>query len=279
VAGFFMPPNQNDWLGIRMFIPFIIALAAGSVIAVGCTIISFARREPNAGWSLLIAVPAVFFLNYLIVGFQRGKEIRRQSVASTVAANERTMGEIREANRWTEELRAHPEWITSDEFWRSHGEKARIAELGLRWLLQDNSFSPTPEIRRYILRHLPDSRHSVFSRNEESTKELESIVADRAANHTLRANALEFLVRDPRYMPPLSLKETIIADLPMWFDAYLQRKSFTKSELEELMRRTDLLPRVLGSINWHLSRGVYRVENPKPPAKTDAGERQSTPKR
>jgi hypothetical protein len=66
IVGFVLPHSESDWFGASVLAPIGIALVIGSVMAIICSAVAFFRKERPAFVSALTAIPALFFLIWVI---------------------------------------------------------------------------------------------------------------------------------------------------------------------------------------------------------------------
>lgn len=182
-CAFLAPPNQDDWLGARFIAPVVFGLIAGSIIACIAAAISFVRGEEKCIRSLISAVPGVIILALVICVAVQVHDSKKQMDAIKALQQE-------EVKKTTAEIRANPDLILNEDFWRTHsGKNGEGKEMIFYALINDRVVPLQDEVKYKILNHYifrPDPSEQVFmflSNGQHLTKDdLEKIIVTCTKN-------------------------------------------------------------------------------------------------
>jgi len=252
------PRPESDWYGGAIFARFFATLFCGC--AGGCIagIVSFWRKEKRAYISILPGLLSLAFVCWMIFASIQAKDIRKRQAISTAKSYKKQDEDWSQKKSWKTELRAHPELITNDDFWKTHQDPARNAYSGLFWLLQDKTFVVTPEIRAYVIRNFPDAISTLFQAKRFTTAELQSLATDPGARRDLRELAVRTLMEDDSFDFTSEWKERVRHDFPQLIRWMVTGKKLTKTELEELDQDPKTTGQLKSDVQFYLQHGYFR---------------------
>lgn len=258
IIGHETPLQQSDWLGMGFVVPVFITLACGCVAAVLAAIVSFWSREERAYLSLFPAIPSLVFVCWIVVAFAQAGEDRKRREISNAQYQKQQEAELAQTSHWIVELRAHPELITSDDFWKENRGASRSAEWGLIWLLRDKAFVVTPEIRAYVIKNFPQGIYALFQSGRFTLEELQATATDPKADYHLREQAVDTLLRTASFDAPSEFKTMVLGVFPNKAGLLFGGRKFTKTDLEELVRNPKTPEWVKRDAQRNLKSGYFK---------------------
>lgn len=140
-------PKQSGWFNTAALIPIAIGLGAGLLLSIGCSIRAFVRRERQALWSLLLALPSLTVVLWLLVlaghygfeNFQRRQASLRQQ-------------------KWQAQLRQDPEIALREKWYVAKDSRLFL----LKNAFADSGISFTQEQLTRIYEEGPSMREDIF---------------------------------------------------------------------------------------------------------------------
>jgi len=136
--------NQDDWFGMRYIVPVALGVFFGSILSCVATIVSLVRRENRSAFALLPGMASFIFLvytasivipAYLDIRNRKNQDQHEQKIMTPILA----------------EFKAHPELITSDDYWNSHTDFVSERHSALCSLIDNNSIKISDDTKNYLL--------------------------------------------------------------------------------------------------------------------------------
>jgi hypothetical protein len=184
------PADSNDWMGMRILLPAMLGILCGCLLSCVAALVSFAKRERLAGWSLIPSIPSFIFVVWVGNGFIRAQMAMRQQ--KDEAAIHRAVKDER-ISACEKRIRSNPDLITSDVFWLNNMAPDSDEKVALIHLINDYSFEISSRTKESILRRFPDRWLNLAQRKLLTKEELSGIAADQHRLAYDRESARRFL--------------------------------------------------------------------------------------
>jgi hypothetical protein len=236
LAGLAAPRRESDWFGGSVFFPILIGGLIGCIASCAAAIISLLRRERSSAVSLFAAIPAAGLLLYSAVAFARGRSEQQRQAALSILSHKNDDEKMARIASWKAKFGEHPDLIVSDDVWLQRTESKTEAEFGLNWLLQEKTFSVTPELKAFVIKNSPRNASLVFTNGRSTHEELKMLCHDKAVAYEVREQAIDCLMRDESYKLTAEEKQMVFAEFATKYTLLFGTKQFTRAELEEMAR-------------------------------------------
>jgi hypothetical protein len=255
------PHNQSDWFGGAFLGRLFLGLLIGCVLSIVAAAISLAKRERFCVVALLAGIPSLIFVVNVCVAIPKAAKDAKRANEGFLAHQKQVEEQETRILNCRDEFRANPSLITSDDFWNAQTNQDRSAQDGLDRLIEDQSFSFTPQISEYILKRFPGRTEELSQNKRLNHDELIKIINDVQNPQRVRETAVYVLISDRFFEVTDEWKKCVFYQYPNEIGKLLYDERLTKSEIEALIADPKIPDYVKEDAQSKLKIGWYKTES------------------